>query len=63
MECRLPGGMGDDDENASSCNDGDCAGDSLLGAGERRPDVSSDWKTAAAATAWDTAKAGNGDAG
>ncbi len=39
-ECRLPGGMGDDDENASSCNDGDCSGDGLRGESERRPGVS-----------------------
>ena len=49
--CRLPGGIGDDDENASSCNDGDCIGDGLLGEGEQRPDVSSDRKTGTAADA------------
>jgi hypothetical protein len=36
---RLLGGMGDDDENASGCDDGSGFGDGVLGASERGTDV------------------------
>src|ERR1700722_12730152 len=48
---RLVGGMGDDDENASSCNDGNGVGDGVLGESERGADISFDREARAAADA------------
>jgi hypothetical protein len=52
--------MGDDNENASSSDDGNGVGDGVLVESERGTDVSFDREArAAAAAAWDAAQAGN----